>query len=197
MAKGNHSEFLSLVSLSTEPPQVCHGAGSTTDASHDQAALTALRALSEMGLDSVSPSGGGHKDPVNQVDGHIITSTAGMKKIDGLSLGDQEAEQACVSVVTDYRLFPNTLILNYFLEASERDFNQMMEKKLDNSEDKKPIDVGTCSHHTVHGAYKTVNSVAGELAPYLTIFQNDNPVLPFVHAELYSLARSIAARVHK
>nr|CAD7197118.1 unnamed protein product [Timema douglasi] len=33
------------------------------------AALTALRALSEMGLDSVSPSGGGHKDPVNQVDG--------------------------------------------------------------------------------------------------------------------------------
>nr|CAD7589696.1 unnamed protein product [Timema genevievae] len=34
-----------------------------------KAALTALRALSEMGLDSVSPSGGGHKDPVNQVDG--------------------------------------------------------------------------------------------------------------------------------
>ncbi|PSN36981.1 Double-stranded RNA-binding protein Staufen [Blattella germanica] len=34
--KGNHSEFLSLVSLSTDPPQVCHGAGQTTDASHDQ-----------------------------------------------------------------------------------------------------------------------------------------------------------------
>lgn len=53
--KGNHSEFLSLVSLSTDPPQVCHGSGATTDLSHDQAALTALRALSEMGLDSVTP----------------------------------------------------------------------------------------------------------------------------------------------
>lgn len=52
--KGNHSEFLSLVSLSTDPPQVCHGSGATTDLSHDQAALTALRALSEMGLDSVT-----------------------------------------------------------------------------------------------------------------------------------------------
>ncbi|RZF34051.1 hypothetical protein LSTR_LSTR013760 [Laodelphax striatellus] len=53
--KGNHSEFLSLVSLSTEPPHVCHGSGKTTDQSHDQAALTALRALSKMGLDTVAP----------------------------------------------------------------------------------------------------------------------------------------------
>jgi len=36
LLQGNHSEFLSLVSLSTDPPQVCHGAGQTTDASHDQ-----------------------------------------------------------------------------------------------------------------------------------------------------------------
>ncbi|KAJ4449022.1 hypothetical protein ANN_00416, partial [Periplaneta americana] len=64
--KGNHSEFLSLVSLSTDPPQVCHGAGQTTDASHDQAALTALRALSEMGLDSVAPSGSGMKKDSGQ-----------------------------------------------------------------------------------------------------------------------------------
>ncbi|XP_039301223.1 double-stranded RNA-binding protein Staufen homolog isoform X2 [Nilaparvata lugens] len=54
--KGNHSEFLSLVSLSTEPPHVCHGSGKTTDQSHDQAALTALRALSKMGLDTVAPT---------------------------------------------------------------------------------------------------------------------------------------------
>nr|CAD7427389.1 unnamed protein product [Timema monikensis] len=39
--------------------------------------------------------------------------------------------------------------------------------------------------------------VAGEVEPYLKIFQNDNPMLPFVHAELYSMARSIAARVLK
>lgn len=56
--QGNHSEYLSLVSLSTDPPHVCHGAGSTTEASHDQAALTALRALAEIGLDAVAPPGG-------------------------------------------------------------------------------------------------------------------------------------------
>ncbi|XP_073993632.1 double-stranded RNA-binding protein Staufen isoform X2 [Rhodnius prolixus] len=54
--KGNHSEFLSLVSLATDPPQVCHGAGATTELSHDQAALNALRSLSEMGLDSITPA---------------------------------------------------------------------------------------------------------------------------------------------
>lgn len=52
--KGNKSEFLSLVSLSTNPPQVSHGAGPTIDASHDQAALTALRALAELGIDTVT-----------------------------------------------------------------------------------------------------------------------------------------------
>uniref|UniRef100_A0A0A9YH86 DRBM domain-containing protein n=6 Tax=Lygus hesperus TaxID=30085 RepID=A0A0A9YH86_LYGHE len=54
--KGNHSEFLSLVSVATDPPQVCHGSGATIDLSHDQAALNALRCLSEMGLDSISPA---------------------------------------------------------------------------------------------------------------------------------------------
>lgn len=52
--KGNHSEYLSLVTLSTCPPQVCHGAGLTVEASHDQAALTALNMLAEMGLDMFS-----------------------------------------------------------------------------------------------------------------------------------------------
>ncbi|XP_021921213.1 double-stranded RNA-binding protein Staufen homolog 2 isoform X3 [Zootermopsis nevadensis] len=77
--KGNHSEFLSLVSLSTDPPQVCHGAGQTTDASHDQAALTALRALSEMGLDSVAPSGSSMKDGQqgSQGDSLHLTQKAG------------------------------------------------------------------------------------------------------------------------
>lgn len=34
--QGNHSEFLTLVSLDTDPPQVCHGAGTTLDLSHEQ-----------------------------------------------------------------------------------------------------------------------------------------------------------------
>ncbi|XP_069672127.1 double-stranded RNA-binding protein Staufen homolog 2 isoform X2 [Periplaneta americana] len=88
--KGNHSEFLSLVSLSTDPPQVCHGAGQTTDASHDQAALTALRALSEMGLDSVAPSGSGMKKDSGQQgaqgDGLHLTQPT-VPKAGGISLG--------------------------------------------------------------------------------------------------------------
>ncbi|XP_037793794.1 double-stranded RNA-binding protein Staufen homolog 1-like [Penaeus monodon] len=52
--KGNKSEYLSLVSLSTSPPHVSHGAGPTIDDSHDQACLTALRALAKMGLDTVT-----------------------------------------------------------------------------------------------------------------------------------------------
>ncbi|XP_014208195.1 double-stranded RNA-binding protein Staufen homolog 2 isoform X2 [Copidosoma floridanum] len=55
--KGTYKEYLSLVSLSTDPPQVCHGHGPTKNASRDQAALTALRTLSKMGLDSVTNSG--------------------------------------------------------------------------------------------------------------------------------------------
>jgi double-stranded RNA-binding protein Staufen len=55
--KGNNkSEFLSLVSLSTNPPQVIHGAGPTLEASHDMAAHTALKALAETGLDNVQAS---------------------------------------------------------------------------------------------------------------------------------------------
>jgi double-stranded RNA-binding protein Staufen len=53
--KGNHTEFLSLVTLSTEPPHMSHGAGSSRDESRDQAAMKALTALSELGLDNVKP----------------------------------------------------------------------------------------------------------------------------------------------
>ncbi|XP_063234890.1 uncharacterized protein LOC134537894 isoform X3 [Bacillus rossius redtenbacheri] len=172
-----------------------------------------------------------------------------------------------------------------------KDFNYMMEKSADNEEDKKLIDVGTCSLHTVHGAYKTghnkcewqinnflralyylfkdfpsrradytkssgstefplkmcsirwvenskvieralkmiphlkkyvafvqpkrpetknfsvvedflkdsfleaklffLQSVVKEVEPYLISFQSDNPMLPFLYVELYSVARSI------
>ncbi|KAL7299733.1 hypothetical protein TKK_0007483 [Trichogramma kaykai] len=59
--KGTYKEHLSLVSLSTDPPQVCHGHGPTKTASRDQAALTALRNLSKMGLDSVTNTAPGAK----------------------------------------------------------------------------------------------------------------------------------------
>lgn len=49
--KANHEMYLTLVSLGTNPPQVCHGEGPTTEASHEKAALEALKVLSELGLD--------------------------------------------------------------------------------------------------------------------------------------------------
>lgn len=54
----NKTEFLSLASLSTNPPHVSHGAGATIEDSHDMAALTALRAIAEMRLE-VKPDGMG------------------------------------------------------------------------------------------------------------------------------------------
>lgn len=47
-------EYLSLVSLSTTPPQVSHGAGPTLEGSHNNAAHTALRTLANNGLDTVT-----------------------------------------------------------------------------------------------------------------------------------------------
>ncbi|CAG9855151.1 unnamed protein product [Phyllotreta striolata] len=55
--KANHEMYLTLVSLSTNPPQVCHGEGPTTEASHEKAALEALKVLSELGLD-IAPKDG-------------------------------------------------------------------------------------------------------------------------------------------
>ncbi|KAL3289337.1 hypothetical protein HHI36_022775 [Cryptolaemus montrouzieri] len=54
--KANHEMYLTLVSLSTTPPQVCHGEGTTTETSHEKAALEALKVLSELGLDIVNPA---------------------------------------------------------------------------------------------------------------------------------------------
>lgn len=53
--KGNHGEYLTLVILSTEPPQLCHGSGASLQESHDEAARGALEILSKIGLDNVKP----------------------------------------------------------------------------------------------------------------------------------------------
>lgn len=51
--KGNHSDYLTLASLTTDPPQMFHGSGNSLDASKDQAALSALQTISELGLDNI------------------------------------------------------------------------------------------------------------------------------------------------
>ncbi|XP_053609839.1 maternal effect protein staufen isoform X3 [Plodia interpunctella] len=53
--KRNHGEYLSLVSLSTEPPVMCHGGGPSTQHSHEQCSRAALRALALMGLEPARP----------------------------------------------------------------------------------------------------------------------------------------------
>lgn len=56
-------EYLSLVSLSTNPAQVSHGAGPTLEGSHNNAAHTALRALANTGLDNVTTENIGSMKP--------------------------------------------------------------------------------------------------------------------------------------
>lgn len=53
--KGNHSEFLSLVTLSTDPPHMSHGSGSNVSESRADAAMKALGVISELGLDNIKP----------------------------------------------------------------------------------------------------------------------------------------------
>ncbi|EDW61628.2 stau [Drosophila virilis] len=50
--KGNHNEFLTIVTLSTTPPQICHGVGKSCEESQNAAARNALKILSELGLNN-------------------------------------------------------------------------------------------------------------------------------------------------
>jgi len=43
-------EYLTLVSLSTNPPQVSHGSGQSLESSHNNAAHTALNTLADNGI---------------------------------------------------------------------------------------------------------------------------------------------------
>ncbi|XP_033152321.1 maternal effect protein staufen isoform X2 [Drosophila mauritiana] len=50
--KGNHNEFLTIVTLSTHPPQICHGVGKSSEESQNDAASNALKILSKLGLNN-------------------------------------------------------------------------------------------------------------------------------------------------
>lgn len=52
--KGSHNDCLTLLSLNTDIPQIFHGSGNNSEASQDQAAMNALKALTELGLDNLS-----------------------------------------------------------------------------------------------------------------------------------------------
>lgn len=51
--KGNHSEFLTLITLSTTPPIVCHGQSTTLEESRHEAAIQVLELLTKLGFDTV------------------------------------------------------------------------------------------------------------------------------------------------
>lgn len=53
--KGNHSDFLSIVMLQTDPDIICHGAGKDKEAAQEKASLTALEQVSKIGLTNVKP----------------------------------------------------------------------------------------------------------------------------------------------
>lgn len=52
--KGNHSEFLTIVTLSSNPPQICHGMGNSAEESQNDAAQNALKLLSKLGLNNAA-----------------------------------------------------------------------------------------------------------------------------------------------
>lgn len=51
--QNNKTEYLSVVTLCTNPPQFFNGVGPTPDEANDSAAVDALRKLSEVGLEDL------------------------------------------------------------------------------------------------------------------------------------------------
>ncbi|KAF0770720.1 double-stranded RNA-binding protein Staufen 2 isoform X3, partial [Aphis craccivora] len=58
---GNHKDYLTLVSLSTMPPQICQGSGSTLENSRNAAALNAISSLVNLNI----PAEPTQQGPVN------------------------------------------------------------------------------------------------------------------------------------
>lgn len=66
--KGNHTEFLTLITLATTPPIVCHGQSTTLEASRDKAAIQVLDLLSKLGFDTVTKPKTDGADAANVAD---------------------------------------------------------------------------------------------------------------------------------
>ncbi|KAK4875107.1 hypothetical protein RN001_011529 [Aquatica leii] len=62
--KIDHKLYLTLISLSTNPPQVCQGEGPTTELSHEKAAIEALTVISELESDILRPN---KKEDVSEI----------------------------------------------------------------------------------------------------------------------------------
>uniref|UniRef100_A0A1B6G3P1 DRBM domain-containing protein n=1 Tax=Cuerna arida TaxID=1464854 RepID=A0A1B6G3P1_9HEMI len=79
--KFNNTGFVSLVSLTTDPPKVCYGTGATTDQSQDRASLSALENLYKNQLNTVSQMlretnlDASAKEGFYMVDGNTIVKT--------------------------------------------------------------------------------------------------------------------------
>lgn len=54
--KGGHNDYLTLISLNSDIAHYFHGSGNSVEAATEQAALSALKTLSEIGLENVNKS---------------------------------------------------------------------------------------------------------------------------------------------
>uniref|UniRef100_A0A1B6KRJ9 DRBM domain-containing protein n=1 Tax=Graphocephala atropunctata TaxID=36148 RepID=A0A1B6KRJ9_9HEMI len=79
--KLNNTGFVSLVSLTTDPPKVCYGTGATTENSQDRASLSALENLYKNQLNTISQMlrepnlDGSAKQEFYMVDGNTLIKT--------------------------------------------------------------------------------------------------------------------------
>ncbi|XP_065226567.1 double-stranded RNA-binding protein Staufen homolog [Planococcus citri] len=49
----HHREYLSLVTLNTNPPQTCYGSGDSTESAQNEAAFNALSMITDMGIENI------------------------------------------------------------------------------------------------------------------------------------------------